>query len=217
MAVTKAAGFGRSADDEAPLTVTTESVGDSSDPLLRPVTRTVLFADAVEYSRLVLEDEFGALAFMRTCFGEFRRAAGQHNGTLVKTTGDGVVIEFEDAADALRCAIASQQALKALNMLRQQRQQARFRIGIHRGDVMHEGGDIYGHSVNVAARLQTFARPEGICISRAVREAVGDRVDVAYRDLGADHFARHDKLKTLGRLVRRLHDLGYEVELKQVA
>ncbi len=166
------------------MTATTGIHGDASDPLLRPVTRTVLFADAVEYSRLVLEDEFGALAFMRNCFGEFRRAAGLHNGTLVKTTGDGVVIEFEDAADALRCAIACQEGLKALNLLRDQRQQARFRIGIHCGEVMHEDGDIYGHSVNVAARLQSFARPEGICISRAARDAVGDRVPVAYRDLG---------------------------------
>jgi class 3 adenylate cyclase/DNA-binding SARP family transcriptional activator len=146
--------------------------------------RAVLFADAVEYSRLVLENEPSALELMRQCFRLFRGLAVEHGGALVKTTGDGAVLEFQSAVAAVTCAIAAQRELRRLNEAYPARQRAPFRIGIHLGEVLHEGGDIYGHIVNVAARLQGLAEPGGICLSDAVHEQARHKLDLAYHSMG---------------------------------
>lgn len=132
--------------------------------------RTILFADLANYSRLVSEDEIGTLDFMQRAFREFGDKSAAFGGALVKTTGDGIVAEFTNPSQAVRYAVDMQNRLLAL---RQDSQiDARFRIGIHVGEVERTDTDIYGHAVNIAARLESRAEPDGICISQEVYEHV---------------------------------------------
>jgi class 3 adenylate cyclase/DNA-binding SARP family transcriptional activator len=173
--------------------------GSSADGKSKTALRAVMFADAVEYSRLVLENESAALELMRQCFKLFRGLAVEHGGALVKTTGDGVVLAFDSAVAAVACAIAAHRELRSLNRPLHERRQAPFRIGIHLGEVLYEGGDIYGHNVNVAARLQTLAEPGGICLSGPVYDQACQKLRLAYRDMG------HQRLKNMAEAVRIYH------------
>ena len=145
----------------------------------------ILAADVAGYSRLMGEDEEGTLAALNAT----RRELGdpkikEHRGRIVKTTGDGLLIEFMSIVDAVRCAVEMQQAMAARNADVPQARQIAFRMGINLGDVIIEEGDIFGDGVNVAARLEALAEPGGICVSRVVRDQVRDKLDVAFEDLG---------------------------------
>ena len=146
--------------------------------------KAVLFADAVQSSRLVLEDEAGALKLLQDCIRLFRKTGARFNGHFIKTTGDGVLLEFDSAVAAVECAIAAQDELAHLNSPLSERRQAHFRVGIHLGEVLHEHGDLYGHIVNVAARLEGYANPGGICISQAVYEQTRSQLGLTYKSLG---------------------------------
>ncbi len=146
--------------------------------------KAVLFADAVQYSRLVLENEPAALQLLRDCFELFRDLAARFNGRFIKTTGDGVLLEFGSAVAAVECAIAAQDELVSLNAPLPERRRAHFRVGIHLGEVLHEDGDLYGHIVNVAARLEGYANPGGICISQAVYEQTRQQLALTCKSLG---------------------------------
>src|SRR5882757_5598953 len=137
----------------------------------------ILVADVVGYSKLVGSDEAGTLAqleALRTQIIEPQIA--KHAGRLFKSVGDGFLIEFASAVQAVSCAKAIQEA-NGLGHLP-------LRIGIHVGDVMVEGDDLMGDGVNIAARLESIAAAGGVSISRAVHEQVRDRVDVAFDDKG---------------------------------
>ncbi|MBI3451818.1 MAG: hypothetical protein HY057_03100 [Rhodospirillales bacterium] len=145
----------------------------------------ILAADIAGYSRLMGADEEGTLARLKDC----RRALidpkiAEHRGRLVKTTGDGLLVEFASVVDAVRCAIDIQQGMAARNAEIPAGQRIEFRIGINVGDIIIDGDDIYGDGVNVAARLEQLAEPGGILASRAVRDQARDRVAVAFEDLG---------------------------------
>jgi len=145
----------------------------------------VLAADVVGYSRLMGRDETGTLARLR----EHRKkrlepALARYRGRLVKLTGDGALVEFASAVDALSAAIEFQQAVADINKTRPENECFLFRIGLHLGDLIVDGDDLYGDGVNIAARLQTEAQPGGIIISRAVREAVEGRVKAKLDALG---------------------------------
>lgn len=152
------------------------------EPSLR--LSAVLFADAAQYTRLVFENEADALGHIGKCLGVFSEVSAKHNGTLIKTTGDGAVIEFPSAVAGVSCAVALQKILSKLNGDLPEQQRAFFRIGIHLGEVAHEGNDIYGNSVNIAARLQSIAPPGGICISKIVYEQVRSRLKLGFECLG---------------------------------
>jgi adenylate cyclase len=122
--------------------------------------------------------------------------ARQHGGRIFKTTGDGVLVEFPSAVDAVKSAIAIQRALAARDPGIAQSRRLALRIGVSLGDVIVEGGDLYGNGVNVAARMQTLAEPGGICISGNVHEHVGNALDIAFDDLG------NQTVKNLDRPVR---------------
>ena len=145
----------------------------------------ILVADVVGYSRLMASDESGTLARLKAMRAELLepKVAG-YDGRIVKTTGDGFLIEFASVVDAVHCAIAVQRELaeRAAGVAEDQRML--LRVGINLGDVIAEDDDIYGHGVNVAARLEALAPPGGICISRAARDQVRDRLDNELRDLG---------------------------------
>jgi adenylate cyclase len=132
-------------------------------------------------------DEVGTLARLKTHRLELiDPAIAKNRGRIIKTAGDGMLIEFQSVADAVQCAIEIQRRMARRNGDVPAARWIQFRIGINLGDVIVEDGDVFGDGVNVAARLQELAEPGGICVSRAVRDQVqvGDRFDVDFEDLG---------------------------------
>ncbi len=145
----------------------------------------VLAADVVGYSRLMEVDEAGTLARLKTVRLELiDPAIATCKGRIIKTTGDGMLVEFQSVTEALRCAVDFQERMARRNRDMPASRSLLYRIGINLGDVIVEGDDIFGDGVNVAARLESAAEPGGICISAAVRDQVGDRLEVGYVDLG---------------------------------
>jgi adenylate cyclase len=146
----------------------------------------VLAADMVGYSRLMEVDEAGTLARLKTHRLELiDPAIAKNRGHIIKTTGDGLLVEFQSVADAVVCAAEVQRRMARRNADVSPARWIQFRIGINLGDVIFEENDIFGDGVNVAARLQMLAEPGGICVSGAVRDQVDHRLDeVAFEDLG---------------------------------
>jgi len=145
----------------------------------------ILAADVAGYSRLIGADEEGTLLRLRSIRAEIiDPKIAEHHGRLVKTTGDGLLVEFASVVDALRCATEVQQAMARRNSGLIIPARIDFRIGVNVGDVVVEGGDIFGDGVNVAARLEGLAEPGGICVSARVQEDVAGRLDLTFEDLG---------------------------------
>src|SRR6516164_8354390 len=157
----------------------------------------ILAADVAGYSRLIEADEEGTLNRLKALRAEVidpRIAA--HRGRIVKTTGDGLLIEFTSVVDALRCAAEMQTALAEDNDALPSERHIEFRVGIHQGDIVVDDGDIFGDGVNVAARLEGLAEPGGICVSVRVQEDATGKLDLAFEDLG------EQALKNIARPVR---------------
>ncbi len=145
----------------------------------------ILCADVAGYSRLMGEDEEGTLAALKAHRRELiDPTLASHQGRIVKTTGDGLLVEFPSVVDAVRCAVLIQQELAGRNRDVGESRRIRFRVGINLGDIIIDEGDIFGDGVNVAARLQALAEPGGICVSGAVREQLGNKLPLDYADLG---------------------------------
>jgi adenylate cyclase len=145
----------------------------------------ILAADMVGYSRLMEADEAGTLARLRTHRLELiDPAIAKNKGRIIKTTGDGMLVEFQSVTEAVQCAVEVQQRMARRNADVAPARWIQFRIGINLGDVIVEGDDIFGDGVNVAARLEALAEPGGICVSGAVRDQVGNRLELAFTDLG---------------------------------
>ena len=146
----------------------------------------ILAADVVGYSRLMEQDEAGTLAALKERRkGILKPLVEQHQGRIVKVMGDGVLVEFASPVNSIACAMELQKRMAAANDGLPEERQILLRIGINLGDVIVEGGDLYGDGVNIAARLQTEAEPGGICVSAKVRDEVGRKLAVAFEDLGA--------------------------------
>ena len=142
----------------------------------------VLAADMVGYSRLMEVDETGTLARLKTHRLELiDPAIAKNRGRIIKTTGDGMLVEFHSVTDAVLCAAEIQRRMARRNADVSPARWIQFRIGINLGDVIVEDDDIFGDGVNVAARLEMLAEPGGICVSGAVRDQVGDRLDDSVR------------------------------------
>jgi len=157
----------------------------------------VLAADMVGYSRLMGIDEVGTLARLRTHRIELiDPAIAKNNGNIIKTTGDGMLVEFQSVADAVRCAVEVQERMARRNSDVAEERQIQFRIGINLGDIIFQDDDIFGDGVNIAARLESLAEIGGICISSAVYDQVSDRLDIAFEDLG------EKTLKNISRPIR---------------
>ena len=151
----------------------------------------------VAYSRLMGADEEGTLARLKSLRRELvDPSINQHRGRIVKTTGDGMLVEFASVVDALRCAVEVQRGMAERNRETPTDRRIEFRVGINLGDVMMDGEDIYGDGVNIAARLEGIAEPAGIYLSASAHEQVQGKVDVAFQDLG------ERKLKNIERPVR---------------
>jgi len=157
----------------------------------------ILAGDVVGYSRLMGIDEEGTLACLNTHRREFLDPKiVEHNGRVVKRTGDGVLIEFASAVDAMRCAIEIQRGMSERNESEEPDRRIDLRIGIHVGDILFEEGDMFGDGVNIAARLEGIAEPGGICISDDTFRQVRSKIDVDLTDDG------DQSLKNIERPVR---------------
>ena len=145
----------------------------------------VLAADVAGYSRLMGTDEEGTLARLKAVRKALvDPAIASHRGRIVKTTGDGMLVEFASAVDAVRGAVDVQRGMTKQNASVPQDQRIEFRIGIHIGDIIIDDNDIFGDGVNIAARLEGIAEPGGICISGAAYDQVRDKVPLSFVDLG---------------------------------
>ena len=157
----------------------------------------ILAADVVGYSRLIGADEEGTLTALKALRRELTDPKiEQHHGRIVKTTGDGALVEFASVVDAVRCAVDVQRGTAERNVGVPQDKRIEFRIGINVGDIVIDGDDILGDGVNIAARLEGLAEPGGVLVSRAVRDQVRDRLELAFEDLG------ERELKNIARPVR---------------
>jgi adenylate cyclase len=157
----------------------------------------ILAADVVGYSRLMGEDEAGTLTRVKTIRRDLiDPKVAEHKGRIVKTTGDGILIEFPSVVEAVACAMAIQQEMAQHNIPVAQDQRIEFRVGINLGDVIVDGDDIHGDGVNVAARLEAFAEPGSICISGIVHDQVQGRLDLRFEDAG------EQSLKNIARPIR---------------
>jgi TolB-like protein/class 3 adenylate cyclase len=145
----------------------------------------ILAADVVGYSRLMGLDEEGTLAALK----DHRRAVvdpkiAERRGRIVKTTGDGMLVEFASVVDGLRCAVDIQRQMAERNVQIPPGRRIEFRIGLNVGDIIIDDKDIYGDGVNIAARLEALAEPGGICVSRIVRDEVRDKLHFSFEDMG---------------------------------
>ena len=157
----------------------------------------ILAADVAGYSRLIEADEEGTLGRLKALRAALidPKIAG-HKGRIVKTTGDGLLVEFASVVDALRCAAEVQRAMAESNAPIPAERRIDFRIGINVGDIVVENDDIFGDGVNIAARLEGLAEPGGICVSARVQEDAGGKLDLAFEDMG------EQALKNIARPVR---------------
>jgi adenylate cyclase len=167
----------------------------------------VLAADVTGYSRLMGADEEGTHARLKA----HRRALidpkiEEHDGRIIKTTGDGMLVEFASVVNAVRCAIEVQRGMVERNADVPQDKRIEFRVGINVGDIIVDGNDIFGDGVNVAARLEGIAEPGGICVSGRVHEDVQGKLDIAFEDAG------DQLLKNIARPVK-----VYRVQLGKAA
>ena len=164
----------------------------------------IVSADVADYSRLMGLDESGTLAGLKAHRRELLDPKiAEYDGRIVKTTGDGLLLEFASVVDAVRCAVDVQRGMAERNAGVSPEQRIDFRIGINVGDIIIDEGDIFGDGVNVATRLQTLAEPGGICVSRVVRDQVLDKLSFAFEDLGAQ------EVKNIARPVEAYRvDLG---------
>jgi adenylate cyclase len=145
----------------------------------------ILAADVAGYARLMSEDEEGTLAGLRAWRHQVAdpRIRARH-GRIIKSTGDGFLVEFASVVDAVRCAVEMQRDMAARNGELPAERRIEFRIGINLGDIVAEDHDIFGDGVNVAARLEALAEPAGVCVSRVVRDQIRDKLPYVFEDRG---------------------------------
>jgi adenylate cyclase len=144
----------------------------------------VFAADVEGYSRLMGADEVGTLQGLTERRAILDKLIGEHRGRIANTAGDSVLAEFGSAVDAVQCAVEAQAALAEANSGLAPDRRISFRIGIHVGDVMVRGGDLFGDGVNIAARLQASAQPNSVCVSGATYEQVKKVLPLSFTDLG---------------------------------
>jgi TolB-like protein len=168
-----------------------------ADQRIQRKLAAIFVADIVGYSRAVEADETGMLARVKALRAEFLHpTVARFGGRIVKTTGDGTLIEFSSVVDAVQNAVEVQREMARRNATAPNGERIELRIGINLGDIVVEDGDIHGDGVNVATRLEQIAPPGGICVSASVREQVGNRLGVRFEDTG------EQRVKNITRPIR---------------
>jgi len=157
----------------------------------------ILAADVAGYSRLMGQDEEGTLKRLKSLRQHLiDPKIREHNGRIVKTTGDGMLVEFASVVDAVRCAAEIQRAMVDREAETADDARIKFRVGINLGDIIADSSDIFGDGVNLAARLEALAEPGGICISRVVRDQIRGKLPYDFEDMG------EQSVKNIARAVR---------------
>ena len=157
----------------------------------------ILAADVAGYSRIMGADEEGTHVRLKAVRRQLvDPKIEEHQGRIVKTTGDGMLVEFPSVVDAVRCAAEVQRGMIDREPEATDERRIRFRIGVNLGDIIAEGGDIFGDGVNVAARLEALAEPGGICVSGTVRDHIRDRLPYPFEDRG------EQSVKNIARPIR---------------
>jgi TolB-like protein/class 3 adenylate cyclase/Tfp pilus assembly protein PilF len=156
----------------------------------------IFAADVEGYSRLMERDEVGTLRTLNRYRAIIDRLIASHRGRIFNTAGDSLVVDFASAVDAVQCAVEVQEAIAKENADRPAGEQMRFRIGLHVGDIMVQGDNLFGDAVNIAARLEALAKPGGICVSRVVRDQIRDKLPYRFEDMG------EQRVKNITRPVR---------------
>ena len=146
--------------------------------------RTILASDVVSFSRLMANDEDMTLALLKQRREIIDQIINSDSGRIFGSAGDSVIAEFDSPVKAVECAVQIQGKMKAINENMTEKHRMQFRIGINLGDVLISGNNLYGDAVNIAARLEAEAEPEGICLSKSVFEMVNQKLHVAFEDLG---------------------------------
>lgn len=155
------------------------------DPALQRKLTTIFCADVQGYSALVEADEVGTVGRLKLYRAEMIAEIERHHGRVVNTWGDGLLADFSSPVEAVFAAVETQRRIAARNAELIGAPKMHFRIGINLGDVMIDGGDLYGDGVNIAARLESLAEPGGICISGSVFEQVRKKLDIGFDFIGA--------------------------------
>src|SRR5262245_23631331 len=164
---------------------------------------TILAADVVGFSRLMGSDEAGTLAALKARRREvLGPLVARHDGRIFKVTGDGVLVEFASAVNAVECAVELQRAMAAANLQQVEDRHILLRIGVNLGDVIVEGGDLYGDGVNIAARLEGIAEPGGVVVSGTAFDHIKNKVKIAFDDLGPQ------ALKNIAEVIRAYRVVG---------
>jgi len=173
----------------------------------RPVERklaAIFAADIAGYSRLMGADEAGTVVRLKASRAIIDRLIGEHRGRIFNTAGDSVVADFASAVDAVQCAVAVQEAMARESAPQGSAEQMQFRIGIHVGDVVVDGANLLGDGVNIAARMEALAEPGAICVSGAARDQIGNKLPIAFDDLG------DQQVKNIERPIRVYRVAGKE-------
>src|SRR5215831_13123734 len=166
-------------------------------PAMERRLAAILAADVVGYSRMMAADEAGTFAALKARRKDVvAPLVAKHRGRIFKLMGDGVFVEFASAVSAVECALEVQRGIAAANDGLPSERQVHLRVGINLGDVMVDGGDLYGDGVNIAARLEALAEPGGIFVSQTVVDHVRGKVRLGFEDLG------EQSLKNIGEPVR---------------
>ncbi len=159
-----------------------------SDERVERRLAAILAADVAGYSRLMGADEEGTLDQLKSIRKAFvDPTIAAHRGRIVKTTGDGMLVEFVSAVDAVRNAVEIQRSMAKQNAALPQDPRIEFRLGIHVGDIIFDDNDIFGDGVNIAARLEGIAEPGGVCMSEDAYRQVRGKVGIDYDDMGSQH------------------------------
>jgi len=182
---------------------------DMNEPQLERRLAALICADVVGYSRLMADDEFATVRSLTACRKRATDIVEQGGGRLVDFVGDNMLAEFPNTLDAVNCAGQIHSCMAELNINLPENRHIKFRIGMHVGDIMSDGGRLYGDGVNIAARLQALAEPGGICISDMVYQQIHGKLNYHYHDLG------EQSLKNLPNPVRAFRIIDSEKEHHQ--
>ncbi len=184
---------------------------ESPAPGRAPSQRTlaaIVFTDVVSFSARMHTDEVGTLKLLQRDFAEMRRLCAEHEGEVLKTTGDGLLLTFTSAVQAVACALAMQRQFAAEAKDPTAGTLLQHRIGIHLGDVLVQDKDVMGDGVNIASRIQSEAEPGGICISQTVYDVVKNKLQMQVVSLGARDLKNIAQAMPVYRLLLEAQAIG---------
>src|SRR5215831_11550953 len=164
----------------------------------------IFAADVEGYSCLMGLDEVGTLRTLTAYRVVIDRLIASHRGRIFTTAGDSLVADFASAVDAVQCAVEVQDAIAKQNVDRPAGEQMQFRIGIHVGDIIVQGDNLFGDAVNIAARLEALAEPGAICVSGGVRDHIGTKLPAEFADLG------EQQVKNIAQPIKA-YQIGFEI------